>query len=190
VTPGEEIESDEALMLAYRDGDNAAFDTLYRRHRSPFYRYMLRQCRDAGAAEELFQDVWMNLIKARGTYTVTARFATYLYRLGHNRLIDHYRRQSPRSLASFDDESAALEEPPAPVHDEPQMHYERKAQAARLLELVEALPPAQREAFVLQQEAGMSLEEIAEATGVGQETAKSRLRYAIAKIREGMSEWR
>lgn len=188
--PRDNVESDETLMLAYRDGDNAAFDALYRRHRGPLYRYLLRQCRDAAAAEELFQDVWMNLIKARRTYTVSARFATYLYRVAHNRLIDHYRRQSPHALVSFDDETAASEEPPAASRDEPQTHYEQKAQAARLLELVESLPAAQREAFVLQQESGMSLEAIAEVTGVGQETAKSRLRYAISKIREGMREWR
>src|SRR5438270_10366096 len=146
--PKDEVESDEALMLAYRDGESAAFDALYRRHRGALYRYLLRQCRDPGHAEELLQDVWMNLIKARRSYTVSARFATYLYRLAHNRLIDHYRRQSPRALVSFDDEAAAIDEPPAPARDEPQSHYELKAQAERLLELVEALPAAQREAFV------------------------------------------
>lgn len=176
-------------MLAYRDGDGAAFDALYRRHRGPLYRYLLRQCRDAAAAEELFQDVWLNLIKARRTYTVSARFTTYLYRVAHNRLIDHYRRHAPRALISFDDEAAGLEEPPAPARDEPALVYEAKAQAKRLLELVEALPAAQRESFVLQHDAGMSVEEIAEATGVERETAKSRLRYAMAKLREGMSGW-
>ena len=123
------------------------------------------------------------------TYVVTARFATYLYRLAHNRLIDHYRRQAPAALVSFDDEDAAIAEPPAARRDEPEAAYEAKEQAARLLELLESLPAAQREAFVLQQEAGMSIEEVAEVTGVARETAKSRLRYAMAKLREGMSEW-
>ena len=84
--------SDEELMLAYRDGDAGAFDTLYRRHKGPVYRYMLRQCRDAGVADELFQDVWMNLIRARESYTVQAKFTTYIYTMAHNRLIDHYRK--------------------------------------------------------------------------------------------------
>ena len=176
-------------MLAYRDGDLAAFDELYRRHRGPLYRYLVRQCRDPSAAEELFQDIWTNLVRARRTYTVSARFATYLYRLAHNRLIDHYRRQSPRALVSFDDEDAAIEEAPAMRRDEPHTAYEVKEQAGRLLKLLEALPAAQREAFVLQYEAGMSLEEVAEVTGVARETAKSRLRYAMVKLREGMSEW-
>lgn len=176
-------------MLAYRGGNVAAFDELYRRHKAPLYRYLVRQCRDAAAAEELFQDIWANVIRARASYVVTARFATYLYRLAHNRLIDHYRRQAPVSLASFDDEDNAVGEAPAGRQHEPQVAYEAKAQAARLLELLQALPAAQREAFVLQHEAGMTIEQIAEATGVAQETAKSRLRYAMAKLREGMSAW-
>lgn len=176
-------------MLAYRDGNVAAFDALYRRHRAPLYRYLLRQCRDAASAEELHQDVWTNLVRSRAGYVVTARFTTYLYRLAHNRVIDHYRRRAPVSLASFDDDESAFPEVPAGRQHEPQVLYEAKAQAARLLELVEALPAAQREVFVLQHEAGMSIEEIAEATGVAHETAKSRLRYAMAKLREGMDGW-
>ena len=187
--PRDEPARDEDLMLAYRDGNAAAFDQLYRRHKGPLYRYLLRQCRDAAAAEELFQDVWMNLVRARAGYTVTARFSTYLYRLAHNRLIDHYRRRVPAALVSFDDDEAGAPELPAGREAEPHVAYEARAQAARVLELLAALPAAQREAFVLQHEAGLSLEEIAEATGVARETAKSRLRYAMAKLKEGMSAW-
>jgi len=180
--------SDEALMLAYAQGEAGAFDTLYRRHKAPLFRFLLRQCRDAGVAEELFQDVWSNVIRARARYRVTARFATYLYRIAHNRLIDHYRSRSPAALVSFDEDEEA-QELSAPPRAEPHIAYEARARAARLLELLQALPEAQREAFVLQHEAGMSIEEIADATGVSRETAKSRLRYAISKLREGMNEW-
>jgi RNA polymerase sigma factor (sigma-70 family) len=182
--------SDEALMLAYRDGDAGAFDALYARHRGGVYRYLLRQCRNAGLAEELFQDVWMNLIRARAGYTVQAKFATYLYRIAHNRLMDHFRRHDGAAV-SLDDESAApVDEPEAPRSADPAAGAEARAQAAQLLALLEALPAEQREAFVLQQEGGMSVEEIAEATGVNRETAKSRLRYALAKLRQGMQAWR
>ena len=180
---------DEDLMLAYALGSADAFETLYRRHKGPLYRYLVRQCRDAAIAEELFQDIWANIVRARESYTVAARFTTYLYRLAHNRLIDHYRRRTPAALVSFDDESAALPEPVLPAHEEPDAAYDSKARAARLLELLADLPEAQREAFVLQHESGMSVEEIAEATGVNRETAKSRLRYAMAKLRAGMQGW-
>jgi RNA polymerase sigma-70 factor (ECF subfamily) len=73
--------TDEQLMLAYRNGDVGAFDELYHRHKGALYRYLLRQCRDAAAAAELFQDVWLNLIRARSNYEATAKFAPHLYRV-------------------------------------------------------------------------------------------------------------
>ena len=183
--------SDEELMLRYCAGDAGAFDALYRRHKGGLYRYLLRQCRESGAAEELFQDIWMNLIRARSSYTVAAKFTTYLYRLAHNRLIDHYRKHSSAVMLSFDDEDGpALEEPAASAQGQPEVRYESKQLAARLLALLTALPEAQREAFILQYETGMTVEEIASATGVSHETVKSRLRYAIGKLRAGMGDWR
>lgn len=176
-------------MIAYRDGDVAAFDELYRRHKGGLYRFLLRQCRDAQAAAELFQETWMNLIRSRSGYEPRARFATYLYRMAHNRLVDHYRKSGHATSIPLDDDET-VEEPSAPPLEAPDAHYERKALAARLLVLVEALPTEQREAFVLQQEGGLTVEEIAAATGVNRETAKSRLRYALAKLRAGMKEWR
>ena len=187
--PRDPVERDEDLMLAYCRGSIAAFDALYRRHKGPLYRYLLRQCRDAAVAEELFQDIWANLVRARASYTVSARFTTYLYRLAHNRLIDHYRRRAPGALVSFDDEDESLPEAVAAGREEPHTAYDSKTSAARLLELLAELPEAQREAFVLQHESGMSIEEIAEATGVNRETAKSRLRYAMAKLRSGLQGW-
>lgn len=176
-------------MLLYRDGEAGAFDVLYARHKGGVYRYLLRQCREAAAAEELFQDVWMNLVRARAGYTVQAKFTTYLYHLAHNRLIDHYRKHSHGAVVSFED---AGEEAVAEVPDERERPaadaLDARRQTARLVELIAGLPAAQREAFLLQQEGGMSIEDIAQATGVSRETAKSRLRYAMVKLRQGMQE--
>jgi RNA polymerase sigma-70 factor, ECF subfamily len=189
VMPWDAETSDEALMLLYRDGEAGAFDVLYGRHKGGLYRYLLRQCRDAGAAEELFQDVWMNLIRARAGYTVQAKFTTYLYRLAHNRLIDHYRKQGHAAMVSFENEEGEAvidlpDERERPAADA----LDAKRQAGRLMGLIAELPEAQREAFLLQQEGGMSVEEIAQATGVSRETAKSRLRYAMNRLRQGMCE--
>jgi RNA polymerase sigma-70 factor, ECF subfamily len=179
--------ADEQLMLDYRSGDIGAFDELYRRHKGGLYRYLLRQCRDGTAAAEMFQDVWLNLIRARSNYQATAKFATYLYRVAHNRLVDHYRKHAHPAEVSIEEQE--ITEPAIVHYEQPEMRYERKQLAAQLLALLDALPPAQREAFVLQHEAGMSVEDIATATGVTRETAKSRLRYALAKLRLGMSKW-
>ncbi len=182
--------SDEDLMERYRDGDAGAFDVLYGRHKRGLFRFMLRQCGNRGVAEELYQDVWMGLVRARATYTVQAKFTTYLYRLAHNRLIDYYRTQAGGVPASLDDEDT-----PQPEHvmaswrDDPAESAAVRQRALRLLQLIDDLPAEQRETFVLQQESDLSVEEIAQATGVNRETAKSRLRYAIAKLREGMQEF-
>jgi len=179
--------SDEELMERYRDGDAAAFDVLYGRHKGGVFRYLARQCGNHGIAEELFQEVWMNVIRARASYTVQAKFTTYLYRVAHNRLIDHYRAQPGGVLASFDtEEGPSLDNVAAARGADPAVSADARQQAGRLLELIDELPAVQREAFLLQQESDMSIEEIAQATGVSRETAKSRLRYAIAKLREGM----
>jgi RNA polymerase sigma-70 factor (ECF subfamily) len=183
--PAPATQSDEDLMLAYASGDAAAFDALYARHKGGVYRYLLRQCRQAGVADELFQDVWMNLIRARSSYAPTAKFTTWLYRLAHNRLIDHYRASGHLTLVSADDEAhqdtvAAIS---AARSDEPQSRAENRELSERLRAALAALPHAQREAFLLQQEGGLSLAEIAELTDVGTETVKSRLRYAVGKLR-------
>jgi RNA polymerase sigma-70 factor (ECF subfamily) len=183
--PAPAATADEDLMLAYAAGEAAAFDALYARHKGGVYRYLLRQCRQGGVADELFQDVWMNLIRARASYAPTAKFTTWLYRLAHNRLIDHYRASAHLTLVSADDEvhEDAIAALPGARGDDPRVRAENRELGERLRAAVAALPSAQREAFLLQQEGGLSLAEIAELTGVGTETVKSRLRYALAKLR-------
>jgi RNA polymerase sigma-70 factor, ECF subfamily len=190
--PASAATSDEDLMLAYAAGDAAAFDALYARHKGGVYRYLLRQCHQGVAVDELFQDVWMNLIRARASYTPSAKFATYLYRLAHNRLIDHYRASGQVRLVSADDEAheEAVAALPAGRGVEPEMRAENRELGERLKDAVASLPPVQRDAFLLQQEAGLSLKEIAELTGVGVETVKSRLRYAVNKLRNDLSDLR
>jgi RNA polymerase sigma-70 factor (ECF subfamily) len=186
-----EAATDEDLMLRYARGDAGAFDALYARHRGGVFRYLLRSVGNRAQAEELFQEVWAGLIGARERYEAAAKFSTWLYTMTHNRLIDHYRRQRPLELVSLDGGEDDDDPPPqvtAPPSNEPQRAVEGREQAARLLALVEALPAAQREAFLLQHEAGLSLEEIAQVTGSNREAIKSRLRYAMDKLRHGMRD--
>jgi RNA polymerase sigma factor (sigma-70 family) len=175
------IDADEALMERYRDGDARAFERLYRRHRGPLFRYIKRQCSEPAVAEELFQDVWMKVVRARSRYRVEAKFTTYLYRIAHNRLIDHHRA---RRLPDGDPLPAA--EVAAGAADQPDRRVHSLREVQRLQKLVQSLPDEQREAFLLHQEGGLSVEEIAGITGVGRETAKSRLRYALSKLRQSL----
>jgi len=179
---------DEELMLRYRDGDASAFDALYSRHRAGLFRFILRQCPSRGEAEELFQEVWMSLIEARSRYRVAARFSTYLYRIAVNRLIDRSRRRSSRPTASLDDPDhpgdLAVAEPAA----NPERQAAARQDAARVLAALAVLPAEQREAFLLHEEGGLSVAEIGEVTQVPAETAKSRLRYALAKLRQALED--
>jgi len=189
--------SDEALMLAYRDGDAAAFEQLYGRWRGRLFRYLVHQSGDRTLAEELFQDIWLKVIGARLHYEVAAKFSTWLFRIAHNRLIDHWRasgRRATEALSSYDDD----DDPPddmrpelaAPAHETPEKWFERRDLAERMAGAIARLPAAQRETFLLAEEGEMTLAEIAAATGTSRETAKSRLRYALAKLRADLKECR
>lgn len=160
----------------------AAFEQLYRRHKDPLWRFFLRAGSGEALAAEAFQETWAALIKARTTYLPSAKFSTWLYRLAHSKLIDGLRAQKPAQPL---DKALEL---PAPSGAQPEAQAQSAALAARILRSLAALPLEQREAFLLKEEGGLSLDEIAEATGVGRETVKSRLRYALVKLREELAD--
>ena len=177
-------------MLAYRDGEAAAFEALYARHRGRLFRYLLHQCGRREQAAEMFQEIWMSVIRARGGYEVSAKFTPWLYRIAHNRLIDGFRARG--RLAEFEVDVGDGEPPdcPAPASAQPERLLERVQLAGRLLAAIEALPAPQREAFLLAVEGGLTVEEIGSATGTGFETAKSRLRYAYSRLRNELGDLR
>ncbi|MBT4521944.1 MAG: sigma-70 family RNA polymerase sigma factor [Halieaceae bacterium] len=169
------LKSDESLMLAYQNGDTGAFELLYRRHKDGLYAFLYRSCARAAVVEELAQDSWVGVVKAAGRYRPEARFKTWLYQIAHNRLVDHWRR--PDSFHS------SLETTLEPVATP--AAYEFGELEQRLLAAVGQLPPEQQDALLLQGQ-GFSVSEVAEITGSGEETTKSRLRYARMQLRELM----
>jgi len=174
---------DAALMQRYRDGDVAAFEVLYRRHNDGLYRYLLRLSRHPDTADDVFQEVWSKIIKARRNYRPTARFATFLYRVAHNCFIDHLRRNQ-RHIHSDRIEPEAQPDPGETLENLTERSLARRRLGRALLDL----PDEQREVFLLHEEAGLSLEQIATVMNSNTETTKSRLRYAFNKLRAAIDE--
>jgi len=172
---------DEQLMLAYRDGDAAAFETLYARHRARLYRFVLRSVKSRAIGEELFQEIWMRVIEARLRYKPQARFTTWLYTIAHNHLVDHWRKRGLTLVSLEGDEIPGASPDPAE-------QAQARESLARFAAALEALPPLQREAFLLHEEGGLSVADIAAATRTNEEAAKSRLRYAMAKLKAAVND--
>jgi RNA polymerase sigma-70 factor (ECF subfamily) len=177
--------SDESLMLAWAAGQAASFEQLYARHRGPLYRFLDRQLRNGALTDELFQDVWQKVIAARTTWRPEAAFSTWLFRIAHNRLNDHWRglKHRPPAPIDADERTARVPDPHTPERTLSEFEQRRTLQLA-----LAELPAEQREVLLLRLEQELTLEEIGEITGVGRETVKSRLRYAMDKLRSRLSE--
>ncbi len=187
---------DPGLLRRYLAGDKAAFERLYDNHdrRSfDFIRRMLATA-DEATVEDLHQEVWIAVARQAASFDeCKARFVTWLFTVARNKVMDHFRgshgvvrlagdlgEQAEASLADLAD---------APAIDPERIVHNRQL-AAALLQEVQALPFAQRETFVLFAHHQLSLEEVAQITHVGLETAKSRLRYARQTLRTRLAPWR
>ena len=181
-------ESDEVLMQRYQRGNSEAFQHLYGRHRSSLLRFVKRMAPDAGEDEEIAQETWMAVIRGRKRYSPRARFVTYLFSIARRRTMDRWRRRG-RS-PEWDPEAAEPDSFAAPIQYEPEHQANNAAFGADLLQAIEALPILQREAFLLRAEGGLGVEEIAAVTGTNRETAKSRLRFALTRLRTALEAWK
>ena len=192
---------DDALMHAYARGDAAAFEQLYARHHGALYRFVRRLLGRVCAAQtdEVFQDTWLRVVQARERWAPQgASFRTWLFTLAHHRAVDCLRR-SGRELP-VDEAGPPGDEPWSPDAD-PWAHWPAadtptaddrafwRAAGQRLLDCLEGLPAAQKAAFLLHHEDGLTLDELAGLLGLGFETAKSRLRYAMSKLRACMGAY-
>ena len=176
-----ENNSDEALMLAFAQNDQKAFETLYIRYKDALYRYYLRHVSSESISQELFQDLWMKVIKSKKNYKVNATFKTWLYTLAHHRLVDWYRRNTLENN-SFDKNIDEIKTE-AVLNWDPSNEFQTKRMCKKIKNAIGELPFKQREVFLLHQEALLSLPQIAEMMQEGVEKIKSRYRYAINKLR-------
>ena len=187
---------DEDLMLAYARGDAAAFDVLYLRHEAALYRFVRRLLGAALAAQadEVFQEAWLRIVAARAGFRPQgAAWRTWAFTIAHNLAMDRL-RVSGREVAVDPDENGSetfdwlvVQADLLAPSSEDRAFW--RAAGAQLLHCLDALPALQRAAFLLHHEDGASVEELAERLSLPFETAKSRLRYALKKLRACMGAY-
>lgn len=193
--PQDEVRSDDQLMRAFAAGEAQAFDALYARHQAALYRFVSRLLgRQAGTqADEVFQDSWLRVVQERDRWAPQgASFRTWLFTLAHHRAVDCLRK-SGRELQPLSEEDSPWEPEATAWAAWPQASSEDlvfwRAAGRQLLDCLEALPLAQKTAFLLQHEDGLCLDEMARVLDLGFETLKTRLRYAKAKLRACMGAY-
>lgn len=190
--------TDEQLIHSYHKGENKAFETLYRRYKKAIYHYFFRQVHSISIADELHQDVWLNIIKSSSTFKKESSFKTWLYTVAHNRLVDHYRQNSRQALSlvqtfnkpddSSEDSSKAIEAVNNHT-DAPEETLQEQQIRHALIQGIKTLPEEQKEVFLLHENSGLTLQEIALVTNSSFESTKSRLRYAVKKLRLHMAQY-
>ena len=183
--------TDEALMQTFARGNMNAFEQLYDRHETGVWRFVFRSVQNQAVADDLVQELWFAVARSAASYEPTAKFRTWLFTMARNRVIDHVR--TAKNHASIDAENedgeAMFSDLAADSRLGPMRQVSSREQAKALLDAIEQLPEDQREAFLLQAEGDMSVEDIAAATGVSFETAKSRLRYARNKLKTLLADF-
>lgn len=183
-------DSDEALIARYAGGDVDAFEQLYRRHELRVWRYLQRNVRNHATADELLQEVWFAVARDAPRYSPSSRFTSWLFAIAHHRMIDYVRsHRQHTSLDSLPEGGTVASTLVADPRSGPLAAAASQYDAEAILRAVSSLPSEQRDAFLLQVEGDLSVEEIAAITTTSFETAKSRLRYARSKLRELLKEY-
>lgn len=189
--------SDESLMEAFREGEAAAFEVLVVRHRRGLYNFLLRSVRNQSRAEELLQDVFLRVIRSKERYRRRAKFSTWVYTIARNLCVDESRRARFRRHESLDaprrdrqgenrgeSRLSSIEAEQVPTDEAAEAPRLR----ARLADAVAQLPDDQREVFLMRQLGGLSFREIGEVVGAPENTVKSRMRYALEKLRTELAD--
>jgi RNA polymerase sigma-70 factor (ECF subfamily) len=195
---GTEPEADEdgRLMERYRDGDEACFALLLRRHQGPVFRFFLRHVGDVESAEDLTQEAFLRVVHNRASFRSGARFTTWIYTIARNLAVDEMRKRRYRRHRSLDEPLGSRDGDPGrtlgDLVGDPKERTEAQAADLELRAVLEAaigrLPEEQREVFTLREMGGLSFQEIAEVVGCNENTVKSRMRYALERLHAALRD--
>jgi RNA polymerase sigma-70 factor (ECF subfamily) len=187
--------SDESLLQRYQRGERQAFTVLVRRHQSALYNFAVRQIGSPSYAEEVVQEAFVRVVQNAGDFKHEARFTTWIYTIVRNLCIDHLRKRALRRHPSLDESAGRDSGGPTLGErtEDPRASVEREATgrelAVKIAAAVATLPDDQREVFLLREGSNLPFKEIAEITGVSENTVKSRMRYALERLQEALSDY-
>ncbi len=189
--------TDEVLMMRFQAGDRAAFAVLVKKHKTPIYNFVLRLVRSPSAAEDLVQDVFVKVVHSAVDFKHESKFSTWAYTIARNICIDHLRKMSLRQHPSLDQARGDSPDGPTLLDRTADAHHRSSVERTvigtelgqRIARCVEALPDEQREVFLLREVGDLPFKDIATITGVAENTCKSRMRYALERLQESLSEY-
>jgi RNA polymerase sigma factor (sigma-70 family) len=181
--------SDQDLILSYLEGNEKAFEILLRRHKARIYTAIYLFCKDQQMAEDIFQEVFIKIVNTlrSGRYNHEGKFLQWALRIAHNLCVDYFRRDKRRPTVGENDDYDIFNFVGFSV-ESPEEDIMRSQVHNRIRNLVDALPPEQREVVVLRHYADMSFKEIASLTRVSINTALGRMRYALINMRRIVEE--
>lgn len=194
-----EHRTDEALMEAYQRGDTRAFEELLHRHRRPVFNFLYRQVGHPATAEDLLQEVFLRVIKSAPTYKRQAKFTTWVYTIARNLCVDHGRRAKHRKARSLDQPVRGKDNEPggttmgdmtADKSPDVERQVISKRLQGKLERAIATLSEEQREVFLMREYLNLPFKEIGEIVGCPENTVKSRMRYALDRLRQELDEYR
>lgn len=186
----ESVVNDQALVQAYIKGDQSAIEVLINRHRSKVYTYILLTIKNQQLAEDLFQETFIKVIKSlrSGKYRDNGRFLSWVIRIAHNLIIDHFRKEKQMNSVSNDDSEVDLFNCKKMSDSNIEELIVNNQIKAEIRTLINELPDDQREVVLLRHYGNLSFKEIADQTDVSINTALGRMRYALINLRKLIKE--
>jgi RNA polymerase sigma-70 factor (ECF subfamily) len=188
-------DSDEALVARFQRGERAAFATLVRRHQGALYHFAFRQLRNGPAAEDVVQETFVRVVQNVADFKNEARFTTWVYTITRNLCIDQLRKRAHRKHPSLDEprgdegDGRTLGELVADKKSDTERSAGSSEMKEHIARAVAKLPDDQREVFLMREVANLPFKEIAEITGVPENTVKSRMRYALERLQEALGAY-